>query len=182
MLRSKIALLPKRIRDELDRRLLNNSFSDYRGLVHWLASEGFVISASAVYRHGTMLEMRTQAIMLATDEATAIAKASPDTAGAMNDVLIRLVQERVFHLLLETENVSERDLPRLARAIADLARSTVAQKKWAEDVRERLENQKHEADGQIREVARQHGLSPEAAQQIRHILLGINPLDARVGD
>ena len=67
MRRSKIALLPKRIRNELDQRLLNSSFSDYRGLVRWLASEGFEISASAVFRHGTMLETRMQAIMLATD-------------------------------------------------------------------------------------------------------------------
>ncbi|MGH7915225.1 MAG: phage protein Gp27 family protein [Candidatus Binataceae bacterium] len=165
-------MLPKRLRDQLDEKLIKGAFSDYSGLAEWLIGQGFMISRSALHRYGSEFERKVRAIALATDQAAAIAHAAPDREDAMASALTRLVQERMFGLLVETE-VSERDLPRLTRAIADLARASIAQKRWGEEITERLEAQKAAAQGRVSEIARRRGLSPEAAEEIRRALLDI---------
>lgn len=178
--RSKIVtMLPKRLRESLDQKLIDGSFSHYRELEGWLADQGFAISRSAIQRYGSEFEQRVQAIALASSQAEAIAKAAPDRANSMTDALTRLVQERLFGLLVETENLSEKDLPRYARAIADLARASIAQKRWSEEMTERLRAQKHAAAERIAAEETTGGLSPEAAETIRSILLGIDPLNVK---
>jgi hypothetical protein len=106
--------------------------------------------------------------------------ADPDREGTMGDALVRLVQQEIFNVLAQCKGQVEKpDLARLARAVSDLGRTTVRQRKWAEEVRERLESQKRAAEGQIDEAVREQGLSHEAAEQMRRILLGIDPLDSR---
>jgi hypothetical protein len=128
--RSKIETMsPKRLRDQLDRKLIGHSFSHYTELAEWLDQQGFGISRSALHRYGSQLERHVQSIALATDQARAIVNAAPDREGVMADALSRLVQERMWALLVETDDLSERDLPRLARAIADLGRTSIVQKR-----------------------------------------------------
>jgi hypothetical protein len=80
-------------------------------------------------------------------------------------------------VLVAGEHIEDGQLTKFARAITELGRTTVRQKKWAEDFRERLENEKRAACEKIKEIARNGGLSAEAKKAIRAALKGINPLE-----
>ncbi len=90
--RSKIDLMPKEIRAQLDQRIVEGGFANYRALAKWLNDNGYQIGKNAVHHHGEKLERRLEAVKRATEQARAIAEASPDDEAAMNDTLIRLVQ------------------------------------------------------------------------------------------
>ncbi|HVB80393.1 MAG TPA: DUF3486 family protein [Candidatus Binataceae bacterium] len=170
--RSKIVtMLPKRLREALDQKLIAGSFSHYRELESWLTEQGFAISRSAIQRYGSAFEQRVQAIALATDQARAITHSSPDDEAAMSEALQRLIQERIFSLLVRANGLSEKELPRLARAIADLGRTAVVQRRYIDQLRQRLEEEKA---GAVKKLPSE-GLSPEAAAVIRNALLDINP-------
>jgi len=118
--------------------------------------------------------MRT--VSLATQQARSLAEASPDRDGSMTDALVRLVQEKIFGVLVEAEDVEEGQLARIARVVADLGRATISQKRWAEEMRGRLEKQKNAASAKIDEIKLSGGLSGEAYDAIRAVLLGIDPM------
>ncbi len=176
-LRSKVVtILPKELRAELDKRLIDNAFSDYTGLEEWLRAKGYRISRASIQRYGSDFEDRLAAISRATQQAKSIVEASPDREGSMNNALMSLIQTRLIDVLGGNEDIDDVTLARFAQAVAHLGKATVQQKRWAEDMRERLENEKRAADKTISEIAHAGGLAPEAAQAIRNALMGINPL------
>jgi Protein of unknown function (DUF3486) len=176
MQRSKIALLPGDVHAELDRKLVEGAFSDYRGLSKWLSEKGFQISHASVQRYSVGFEKRLSAVTLASKQAEAVAEAAPDREGAMTDALTRLIQQKIFATLVEVEDMDEGDMAKLARAVADLGRATISQKRWAEEVRSRLDQQKRAAGERVSKLRATGGLSDEAATEMRNILLGIDPL------
>mgnify|MGYP001436846283 CR=1 FL=1 len=127
--RSKVEQLPTDVKAWLDRALADNNFSEYQALSDELKARGFDISKSALNRYGQNFEDRLAALKLASEQAKAIVEASPDDEGAVNDSLMRLVQERLFNMLLAED--AKVDLPKAARAIAELGRATIQQKKFA---------------------------------------------------
>jgi len=129
MQRSSVELLPDEVRQELEKRLIQGGFAGYVALAEWLNEQGFEISKSSVHRYGTKFEDRLRALKVATDQAKAIAEASEDDAGAMNDAIIRLVQTKTFELLVELET-DDKSLPRIGQMVAKLAQAAVRQKKW----------------------------------------------------
>ena len=176
--RSKIALLPEALRKQLDAKLITNAFSDCRGLSDWLAEQGFSISKDAVNRHGKQLERRLDAVKRATEQAKAIVDASPDEEGAMNDALIRLIQQIDFDILVQLgevgiDEVNPKALAAITRSVASLARATVTQKKWMAETRARIAAKVAEAEKKVNQVKESGGLSADAAQQIRAALLEI---------
>jgi hypothetical protein len=176
-LRSKVVtILPKELRAELDKRLIDNSFSDYRGLEEWLQARGYQISRGSLQRYGSDFEDRLAAISRATQQAKSIVEASPDREGSMNNALMSLIQTRLIDVLGGNAAIDDVTLARFAQAVAHLGKATVQQKRWAEDMRERLENEKRAAGEKIEEITRDGGLSAEAARAIRAALMGINPL------
>jgi hypothetical protein len=174
--RSKIDLMPKEVRAELDKRIVDGGFANYRALAKWLNDNGYHIGKSAVHRHGEKLERRLEAVRRATEQARAIAEASPDDEAAMNDTLIRLVQQIDIDILLnvDSETVSPKTLEAVSRSVATLARASVNQKKWMVEVRDKLNAKVGRAAEQVALAARSGGLSPEAEQQIRTALLDIH--------
>jgi Protein of unknown function (DUF3486) len=173
MRRSKVTLLPKDVRAELDRRLVEGSFSNYRGLAKWLDEHGFHLAPSTIQRYGHSFEERLAAVTLASKQAQAVTEAAPDNEGAMTDALARLVQEKIFATLVEADQISEGDVAKIARAVADLGRATISQKRWADQVRARLGEQKRAA---MKKLHERRGIPDELAQEMRNILLGIDPL------
>jgi hypothetical protein len=103
-------------------------------------------------------------------------EASPDREGSMNNALMSLIQTRLIDVLGGNAAIDDVTLARFAQAVAHLGKATVQQKRWAEDMRERLENEKRAAGEKIEEITRDGGLSAEAARAIRAALMGINPL------
>ena len=170
--RSKVLDLPEATRAELDARLFEGGFSGYVELEAWLQGQGFEIGKSSIHRYGTRLEERMNALKRATDQAKALVAASPDDMGDMAEALTRLMSERLFTLLMEMEIDPEKaDLGKIAKALAPLLRAQIAQRKYAQEVRERLV----EADKRVQEASatgRMKGVTPEALAQIRAIYTG----------
>jgi len=165
--RSAVAQLPDEVREELERRLLRSSFSGYEDLASWLQEAGFEISKSSVHRYGQQFEQRMAALKVATDQAKTLAAEADDDEGAMNEALLRLVQTKTFEILIELEDEKvEANLPKIGRMVAELARASVTQKKWAEQVRAKLQ-QKVDA------YASRNGLSGTQAEDLRRELLGV---------
>lgn len=168
--RSKVEQLPESVRSELDARLIRSGFSGYRELADWLTSQGFEIKKSALQNYGAQFEDRIAALKLATDQARAIVAESPDDEGAMSEALMRLVQEKLFSVLLEIDvDPAKVNLNSLARSIAELGRASVTQKKYAQEVRERAQAAADAAS----KIAKRGGLSAESVKEIRSAILGI---------
>ncbi|HLW71362.1 MAG TPA: phage protein Gp27 family protein [Candidatus Binataceae bacterium] len=165
-------LLPDEVRAELDRRLVASEFSDYDGLIEWLREKGFVISHSALGRYSMQFERKLTAIKMASEQARAFVEADPDMTGAMGDALVRLLQQKIFELLLEAQEIGDTgDLAKLARAISQLGRVTIRQREWSETIRERLEAQKTAVGKKIGAMRGEGGgLSDETADAIRRAL------------
>ncbi len=165
--RSKVAGMPAEIKEWLDRALAENNFSDYELLAEELKARGYAISKSALHRYGQAFETRLSALKMASEQARAVVAAAPDEEGAVNEALMRLVQEHLYKLLMAEEG--EFDLPKVARAVAELGRATVTQKKWQAEVRARAEA----AAAAVEKIAKKGGLSAESVDQLRREILGI---------
>ncbi len=165
--RSAVTQLPDAVRTELEKRLLRGGFAGYVALADWLGEQGYQIGKSAVHRYGQAFARRMSALKIATDQAKALAEESSDDEGAMNEALIRLVQTRTFEILIALdEDAKSADLAKIGRMVADLARSSIGQKKWAETVRNKLQ-------AKLDAYAGRSGLSGQQAEDLRRELLGV---------
>ncbi len=168
--RSKVVLLPDEILNELNDRLIAGRFSDYRALAQWLKDKGFEISKSSLHEYGKSFEEKLATLKLSTDQARAVVDAAPDDEGAMNEALMRLIQEKLFKILMEINiDPSRINIASLARSVAELARANVALKKYREQVRD----QKRAAAASVEKIAKKGGLSASMVTQIRSQILGI---------
>ena len=136
--RSKVVQLPANIKQWLDQVLVAQSFGGYEALANELKERGYAVSKSSLHRYGQSFEDRLGALKTATEQAKAIVSEVGDEEGATNDALLRLIQEKLFVAL--TESDPEKQLafswmPELAKAVANLTRASVQQKGWALKVR-----------------------------------------------
>lgn len=166
--RSKVKMLPAPVKQWLDDQLVEGNFSGYQALSAELARRGYQIGKSALHNYGQEFEDRLAAIKLSTEQARAVVANTPDDDGAINDALMRLVQDRLFNALVQS-NGEDLDLAKMARAIAELGRATITQKKYASQVRAEREA----AADEVVKIARQGGLKDETAEQIKSKILGI---------
>lgn len=167
---SNVEILPKEVKEWLDQTLVENNFSGYQQLEEALRERGYQISKSAIHRYGQNFEKRLAAVRLSTEQAKAIVDASPDDEGAVNDALMRLVQDKLFNVLIDLEiDPAKVNFGSLARAVAELGRASVTQKKWASEVKKKAE----EAAATVVQAARKGGLSDETVEQIKRQILGI---------
>ena len=169
-------MLPKEVREELEKRIVASGFSGYRALEKWLREQGFEILKGSINRHGVKLEERLEALQRATQQARAIVEASPDDEGAINDALVRLVQERLFNVLLKLGDLdpTKVHIGSIAKSVAELARASLAQKKWTAEVREKLAAKVAAANERVTQAVKSGGLSPDAEKTIRAALLDID--------
>lgn len=165
--RSKVGQLPAEVKAWLDQALAENNFSDYEALSVELAGRGFAISKSALHRYGQNFEERLSALKVASEQARAVVAAAPDEEGAVNEALMRLVQEHLFKLLMSEGG--KFDLPKVAKAVAELGRASVVQKKWQSEVRSKAEA----AAAQVEKIARKGGLNADTVAEIRREILGV---------
>lgn len=168
---SSVENLPKEVKKWLDQALVENNFSGYQQFEEALGERGYQISKSAIHRYGQAFEKRLQDLKLATEQARAIVAASPDDEGAINEALMRLVQEQIFTVLKDFKHDPDKplNLASLAKAVAELGRASVTQKKWASEVKKKAE----EAAATVVQAARKGGLSNETVEQIKRQILGI---------
>ncbi len=169
--RSKIEGLPTAVKEWLDAALVEGNFSGYEQLEAELKQRGFDIGKSSIHRYGSQFEQRLATLKMASQQARAIVEAAPDDEGAVSEALMRLVQEKLFQVMLDFEVDPRKPLniASAAKAIADLSRATVGQKKRLAEVREKARN----AAEAVTQVAKKGGLSAEAVNTIRREILGI---------
>lgn len=172
--RSKISTLPDTLKAELDRRLIQSGFSGYEGLEEWLTDQGWQISKSAIHRYGSKFEERLGAIAMATEQAKAIASAAEDDGNAMSDAVIRLIQEKVFQMLVDMESLDPENvsLTSIGMMIAKLTSSSVQVKEQQRKYKDRAEQAAKEIDNLLGQ-SKTRGLSEDMAAQIRSKVLGI---------
>lgn len=171
MKKSRIKGLPASVKAWLDRELVENNFSGYDALVAELKKRGCDVSRSSVHRYGQEFEQRIEMLKLASEQAKAVVDAAPDDEGAVSEALMRLVQEKLFNVLLDFKVDPEKPLniASAAKAVAELSRATVTQKKWQSEVRAKA---KTVADT-VEKAASKGGLSPDVVNMIRREILGI---------
>ena len=167
--RSAVEQLPEDVKAELDQKLIQTGFSGYLALEGWLEEKGLGISKSALHRYGQQFEERVSALKQATDQAKAIVEASPDEGGAMNEALIRLVQEKLFSALIDMQNTGKLNLTSLARVVAELGKTSVQQKEYMGKVQEKAQS----AAKKVEKLAQKGGLSQELVKQIKSEVLRV---------
>ena len=169
--RSKVEQLPPEIKAWLDQALVQNNFSQYELLSAELKKRGCEISKTGLHRYGQEFEERLKTLRMVTEQARAVVQASPDDDGAVNDALVRLTQEKMFGILMEINvDPDTVDLAKLARAVAELGKASVAQKRWQMGARKQaLEEAAKEAGIAAKSV----GLTDDAVEQIKRRILGI---------
>lgn len=169
--RSKVEGLPPEVKAWLDQALVQNNFSNYELLSAELAKHGYTISRSGLHRYGQKFEERLKTLRLVTEQARAVVQATPDEDGAVNDALVRLTQEKMFSILMEMSvDPDAVDLPKLARAVAELGRASVAQKRWQAEARKQA---LADAAKEAGEAAKSVGLTDAAAELIQKRILGV---------
>lgn len=162
--RSKVHQLPPEVKAWLDQALVESNFSDYELLEKELSHRGYQIGKSSINRYGQEFEEKLAAIRIATEQARAITDAIPDDAGAMNDALIRLVQQKAFDTLVKMEENAP--IKEIGLMVARLSNATVKQKQWQAEWRERFDAAQKAAVEEATEQARKAGMSPEDAARL----------------
>jgi hypothetical protein len=173
--RAKIDSMPPEVRTWVERALVDRGFAGYQELASLIqARTGVDISHAAVHRYGQRLARKLAAIRASTEAARAIAEAAPDREDLRSAAAMSLVQSELFEALVslreaeETEDAGARVklLAQAARAIAEVARASVGQKRWSEEMRERLEAVELDAANAGRR------LDPETLKAVREALYG----------
>lgn len=168
--RSAVIQLPEEIRTELDRRLVASGFGGYEQLSAWLGEQGLEISKSALHRYGSAFEKKMGALAIANQQARAIVEAVGDDQNAMGEALVNLAQEKAFQVLMDMDiNPEEQDFSKLTRSIAELNRAAVQQKKFAEEVRAKVEAKFKS----LEEGATAKGLDAETLNRVRTEIYGL---------
>ncbi len=170
--RSKVLQLPDEVKAWLDDSLVENNFSGYEALSAELEERGYDISKSAIHRYGQDFDSRLAALKMASEQARAVVQAAPDEEGAVNEALMRLVQEHLFKLLMSGEG--KFDLPKVARSVALLGKASVTQKKFtAEQHKEAQEELREEQRKKLEAMGNKGGITP-AAKKLMRKELGID--------
>lgn len=168
--KSKVTSLPPEMKAWLDAELVRRGFQDYVQLAADLKAKGEDVSKSALHRYGSKFEERMAILRITTEQARAVVAASPDDEGAMNEALIRLTQDTLFGILVDLKvDPKKVDVTKLTRAVAELARGSVTQKKWQTEVRSRAAA----VADQIGKEAKRMGASDEVIQTWREKVLGV---------
>lgn len=145
--RSKVDGLPAGLKAELERLLLDQSHGGYDALATWLAEQGYQIGKSSLHRHDARLHATMGRIRAAAEAAVILNRAAPDDTDEQGAATIRMVQASLFEAMTRLADASEEDdladriklLSSAARAVADASRASIGQKKFAEEVRVKLD-------------------------------------------
>ena len=169
--RSKISKLPASVKAWLDTTLIDNGGSEFEFLSAELKVRGYDISKTSIHRYSQEFEDKLFAIKIATEQAKAITDAIPDDAGAMNDALIRLVQQKAFDTLVKMEEGAS--IKDIGLMVARLSNATVKQKQFAAEFEAEIRaEERAKAAEQATTAAKAGGASPETITKIR-VALGI---------
>ena len=172
--------MPRDLKEQLDKFLSEGELHTSLQLCEWLRDNGFEISHRCIddYRH--KFERQLDSIRLATEQARIVCEQFKGDDAQMQAALMRLVQTRLFEILVVAEEketsrkkrtsptVAAVNVAALARCVSGLVKAETEHQKWAEHMRAGVA-----AAAQKVEEARTKGLSKDAADQIKAVLMEI---------
>ncbi len=170
--RGKISQLPPELKAWLDKALVDGDFSGYALLAAELRALGQDISKSSLHRYGQDFQEKLTSLRLVTEQARAVVQAAPDDDNAVNEALVRMTQEKMFSILMQMNpDPASVDFPKFARAIADMGKVSLTQKRWAAEARKQaLQDAAKEAGAAAKSV----GMSDANVAAIKTRILGID--------
>ncbi|GHB24327.1 DUF3486 family protein [Salinicola rhizosphaerae] len=178
--RSKVYELPAEVRDQLNEKLVSSGFQDYTGLAEWLESNGYKISRSSVARYGSDLQQEFEEAMGDVRKTTELARAltaeQEDESGALLDATARIVQDQLLRISIAMRKAEEdpakaaKQLGSVTKALADIGRVSLSQKKWARELRVEVAA---EAAAAAEGAMASQGMSRDAIDAIKRDILGI---------
>ena len=178
--RSKVYELPAEVRDQLNEKLVSSGFQDYTGLAEWLESNGYKISRSSVARYGSDLQQEFEEAMGDVRKTTELARAltaeQEDESGALLDATARIVQDQLLRVSIAMRKAEEdpakaaKQLGSVTKALADIGRVSLSQKKWARELRVEVAA---EAAAAAEGAMASQGMSRDAIDAIKRDILGI---------
>ena len=176
--RSTLAILPDDIRQNFERKLAENGFSNYTELTEWLREQGFEVSRSSVHRYGQKIERRFAAIKDSTEAARLIADQATDEGDTRSEALMAMLQTELFNAMVDIGEIDDEELPPIkkfglmshaAKNIAALTSASARLKEYQAKVKVKVEDTAEK----VAKSAKKGGLSNEAAEAIRRQILGI---------
>lgn len=179
--RNKVFDLPPEVREALNEKLVSSGFQGYEALAGWLSERGYNVSKSSVHRYGQDLQEEFEEAMgdvrKTTELARAMASEGEDESGHLIDATARIVQDQLLRISIAMRkaehepDVAAKHLSSVTKALADIGRVSLSQKKWAKELRvEVLE----EAANRVDAAAQAKGLSAEDAKFWREqVLMGM---------
>ena len=177
----KVKWMPKDLKQQLDQLLCTGKVHTSMALKKWLAANGFEISSRCISQYRHKFESQLQSVRLATAQAREVCKQFKDDDEQMQTALMRLVQTRLFEILAvaneqETSQnqrtlaptVAAVNVVTLARCVSGLVKAEVEHRKLIEHIHTGIA-----AAEKKLEEARAKGLSKDAADQIKAVLLEV---------
>lgn len=143
MRRSKVSTLPQAVLDALNAKLIGSGFSDYDGLALWLREQGFDISRSSLYRHGSSMQEEFEEAMSDARRTRALARAAREAEdsndGALLEAASGIMQDKLTRVALKLQNSEDpaeaaKTLSLVSRAFADVGRFDLSRQKWQMEI------------------------------------------------
>lgn len=177
--RSPLDTLPDAVLTELNQRLIAAGFAGYVDLAAWLTEQGYQISKSAVHRHGSALQASMEKSINRARERMEIAKAlggmSNEEKAALLEASEMVAIDQMMDVLESLHGWEAEDkadvVPKLARAIADIGRSSISSAKWKKEFEAEAKRQaREEAAKEATTAAKAEGVSEAGLARIREAL------------
>lgn len=178
--RNKVFDLPQEVREQLNEKLVSSGFQGYEALAGWLGERGYNVSKSSVHRYGQDLQEEFEEAMgdvrKTTELARAMASDGEDESGHLIDATARIVQDQLLRISIAMRKAEEdpakaaKQLGSVTKALADIGRVSLSQKKWAKELR--VEVAREAAEKAETSMATQ-GMSRDAIDAIKRDILGI---------
>lgn len=176
--RTKIDLLPQKLRDWLRDSLEKQEFASYEDLAqeleHRLAEQNLAItiSPSTLHRWGSEyrkqlddLEKATRFVAMLRD------KFGQDMESGFTEAILQMLQSQVVNLLLNPDReLQVEELTQLIGSVTRLSGAAINLKKYKQEIAEKAAKA---ADEVVNELSNTTGLTDEAAAKIRAAFLGI---------
>jgi hypothetical protein len=170
--------LPEAVRKKVDTTIKEHNFANYDGMVATvnavLQEHGLEVSFTRSTLHRVAQDLRgiLDQIRYTQEAANYLSEAFPDDDRTVSQASIRLIQDRLFRVAMESSKeggeLTPKELSSIAKAMADLVRADITDSKYRNEVRSKTQSVADEV-----EAIAQGGLSEDAAAIIRKKILGI---------
>jgi hypothetical protein len=180
---TKINLLPAHLRAELDRRIIESGYGDYRGHSEWLKGEGHEISNVTICDHGTKIRDRIQELADAKNFAIAYGISVGEDELAVPRMINGMVQDALFKVASRIHKTASnlpddddgaiwsllKQLNMLTKSLADTSRSDVMVSKYSQELKDKQAAKLAELTAEGQEL----GINTEYLKRLESEWLGL---------